>query len=86
MAGPAQSVRMPKVRNPHLLPIAHENEEDISFDIYQRARDLMELSGHKMLPEQDPPKKGLHLWTLKRTANAVSNGVSIREYACSLPL
>ena len=63
---------------------ARFDQEDISFDIYQRARDLMELSGHKMLPEQEPPKKGLHLWTLKRTANAVSNGVSIREYACPL--
>jgi hypothetical protein len=46
----------------------------------------MELSSHKMLPEQDPPKKGLHLWTLKRTANTVSNGVFIREYACPLRL
>ncbi len=26
----------------------------------------------------------MHLWTLKRTANAVSNGVSIREYSCPL--
>ena len=30
---------------------ARFDEEDISFDIYQRARDLMELSGNKMLPE-----------------------------------
>jgi hypothetical protein len=44
----------------------------------------MELSGNKMLPEQEPPKNGLHLWTLKRTTNAVSNGVSIREYSCPL--
>ncbi len=29
---------------------ARFDEEEISFDIYQRARDLMELSGHKMLP------------------------------------
>jgi hypothetical protein len=42
----------------------------------------MELSGNKMLPWQDPPQNDLHLWTLKRKANAVSNGVSIREYAC----
>ncbi len=26
------------------------DDEDISFDIYQRARDLMERSGNKMLP------------------------------------
>ena len=26
----------------------------------------------------------MHLWTLKRTATAVSNGVSIREYSCPL--
>ncbi len=38
---------------------ARFDEEDISLDIYQRARDLMELSGNKMLPEQDPPKNGL---------------------------
>ncbi len=63
---------------------AHFDEEDISFDVYQPARDLMELSGKKMLPGQDPPKNGLHLWTPKRKANAVSNGVSIREYSCPL--
>ncbi len=39
-----------------------------------------------MLPDQEPPKNGLHHWTLKRTANAVSNGVSIREYACPLAI
>ncbi len=63
---------------------ARFDDEDIFFDIYQRARDLMELSFHKMLPGQEPPENGLHLWTLKRKANAVSNGVSIREYACPL--
>ena len=63
---------------------ARFDDEDISFDIYQHARDLIELSGNKLLPEQEPPKNGLHLWTLKRKANAVSNRVSIREYACPL--
>ncbi len=60
------------------------DEEDISFDTYQRACYLMELSGNKMLPGQDPPENGLNLWTLKSKANAVSNGVSIREYSCHL--
>ena len=32
---------------------ARLDDEDIQFDIYQKARDLMELSGHKMLPDQD---------------------------------
>jgi hypothetical protein len=39
------------------------DEEDVEFDIYQRARDLMELS----------VEDGLHLWTLKLRANAVFN-------------
>ena len=37
-----------------------------------------------MLPEQDPPKNSLHLWTLKSKVHTVSNGVSIREYSCPL--
>jgi hypothetical protein len=45
------------------------------------ARDLMELSCHKMLPGQDVQRNALHLWTLKWQAKAVSNGVSIREDA-----
>ncbi len=60
------------------------DDEDISFDIYQRAHDLMELSGNKMLPWQEPPENGLHLWALKCKANAVSNRVSICKYACPL--
>ncbi len=34
---------------------ARFDEEDISFDIYQRARNLLEPSDNKMLPEHDPP-------------------------------
>ena len=60
---------------------ARFDEEDIKFDIYEKARQLMELSSHRMLPEQDEAHNGLHLWTLKRQANAVSNAVTIREYA-----
>ena len=44
----------------------------------------MELSGQKMLPCQDEPPNGLHLWTFKRQANAASNGVTIREFQCPL--
>ena len=58
--------------------------EDIKFDVYQKARTLMELSGQKMLPDQDEPPTGLHLWTFKRQANAASNGVTIREFQCPL--
>ena len=35
---------------------ARFDDEDISCDICQRARDVMELSCNKMSPEQDPPK------------------------------
>ena len=44
----------------------------------------MELSGQKMLPDQDEPPNGLHLRTFKRQANAASNGVTIREFQCPL--
>ena len=44
----------------------------------------MELSGQKMLPDQDEAPNGLHLWTFKRKANAASNGVTIREIQCPL--
>ena len=36
--------------------------EDIEFDIYNRARESMELSGLKMLPEQEVQAGGVHLW------------------------
>ena len=58
--------------------------EDIKFDIYEYACKLIELSCHRMFPHQDEAANGLHLLTLKRQANAVSNGVTIREYACPL--
>ena len=52
--------------------------------MYQKASTLMELSGQRMLPEQDEAPNGLHLWTFKRQANAASNGVTIRKYGCPL--
>ena len=42
---------------------ARLDEDDITWDMYQKARHLMELSSHKMLPEQDQAPKGIHLWT-----------------------
>ena len=38
------------------------DSEDIEFDIYMRARELMELSGLRLLPEQDIEVGGLYLW------------------------
>ena len=63
---------------------ARLDDEDIKWDMYQKARDFMELSGHRMLPDQDEAPNGLHLWTFKRQANAASNGVTIREFQCPL--
>ena len=63
---------------------ARLDDEDIKFDMYQKARALMELSGHRMLPGQDEAPNGMHLWTFKRQANAASNGVTIREFQCPL--
>ena len=60
------------------------DDEDIKWDMYQKARALMELSGHRMLPGQDEAPNGMHLWTFKRQANAASNGVTIREFQCPL--
>ena len=37
-----------------------------------------------MLLDQDEAPNGLHLWMFKRQANAVSNGVAIREFQCPL--
>ena len=48
------------------------DDKDIKFDIHQQAGKLMEMSSHSRLPEQDEAHNGLHLWTLKRQANAVS--------------
>ena len=63
---------------------ARLDDEDIKFDMHQKARTLMELSGQKMVPCQDEAPNGLHLWTFKRQANAASNGVTIREFQCPL--
>ena len=40
---------------------AQLDSEDINFGIYQRARDLMHLSGLRMLPEQEVPERNVHL-------------------------
>ena len=63
---------------------ARLDDEDIQWDMYQKARALMELSGHRMLPGQDEAPNGVHLWTFKRQANAASNGVTIRKFACPI--
>ena len=60
------------------------DSEDIEFDIYKRARELMESSGMKMLPEQEVQAGGLHLWRLRRQANSFSNGFAIREFQCPM--
>ena len=57
---------------------------DIEFDIYKRARELMELSGLKMLPEQEVQAGGVHLWPLTRQGSTASNGYAIREYTCPM--
>ncbi len=36
------------------------------------------------MPWQEPQENGLHLWTLKHKAKAVSNGVFICKDACPL--
>ena len=65
---------------------ARFDDEDIVFDMYQKAKQLMELSGQIMFPDQDEAPNGFHhdLWTFKRQANAASNGVTIREFECLL--
>ena len=53
---------------------ARLDDEDIEFDIYQKAKYLMELSGQRMpvVPEQEEAPKGMHLWTLKRKTTIVA--------------
>jgi hypothetical protein len=58
--------------------------EDRKYDQYQHAREWMEISGMKMLPEQIPERDELHLWKLFRSARSASNGISIREYKCPM--
>jgi hypothetical protein len=55
----------------------------LSFDMYQKAKQLMELSGQRMVPQQDQAPKGIHLWRFKREITA-AKGVTIREYECPL--
>jgi hypothetical protein len=62
---------------------ARLDEEDIQFDMYQKAKYLMELSGQRMVPEQEQAPKGMHLWRFKREINA-ANGTTIREFECPL--
>jgi hypothetical protein len=59
---------------------AQLDPEDIEFDIYQKARDLMELNSMKMLPKQKVQAGGVHLWQLKRQAYSVSNGYALRKF------
>ena len=63
---------------------AQLDADDIEFDIYKRAREVMELSGLKMLPEQEVQVGGVHLWRLTCQASTASNGFAIREYACPM--
>ena len=62
---------------------ARLDDEDIAFDMYQKARYLMELSGQRMCPEQEQAPKGMHLWRFKREITA-AKGVTIREFECPL--
>ena len=63
---------------------AQLDSEDIEFDIYQRARDLMHLSGLRLLPEQVLPESNVHLWQLVRQATTAMNGAAIRQFACPM--
>ena len=47
--------------------------EDIDFDMYKSAGELMKLSGMKMLPEEEVQSGGLHLWRLLLQASTTSN-------------
>ena len=58
--------------------------EDIAFDIYKHSRELMELRGLKMLPEQEVQAGGVHLWQLILQASTASYGYDIREFACPM--
>jgi hypothetical protein len=63
---------------------ARLDPEDRKYDQYQHARDWMEKSVMKMLPDQIPEREELHLWKLFRSARSASNGVSFREYKCPM--
>ena len=70
---------VPAARPARILKL---DPEDIEFDIYQRVRDLMHLSGLRMLPEQELPESNVHLWQLVLQASTASNGAAIREFTC----
>jgi hypothetical protein len=63
---------------------AQLDTEDIDFDIYKQARELMELSSMKMLPQQEVQAGCVHLWRLRRQATSASNGFAIREFQCPM--
>ena len=44
---------------------ARLDDEDIALDMYQKAKYLMELSGQRMVPEQEQAPKGMHLWCVE---------------------
>ena len=48
--------------------------EDIDFDIYKKARKLMESSGMIILPQQEEQAGGVRLWQLRRQVTSASNG------------
>ncbi len=53
---------------------ARLDPEDRKYDQYQHAREWMEKSSMKMLPEQIPEWDELHLWKLFRRARSANNG------------
>ncbi len=70
-------------RLPHATgPVWTQKALSVIFTKKLASRELMELSGMKMLPEQEVQAGGVHLWQLKRQANSVSNGFAIRAYSC----
>ena len=58
--------------------------EDIDFDIYKRACELMELSSMKLLPEQEVQAGDMHRWQLIRQASTASIGYAVREFGCPM--
>jgi len=62
---------------------ARSDDEDIVCDMYQKAKYLMELSGQRMVPQQEQPPKGMPLWRFKSETTA-AKGVTFREYECPL--
>jgi hypothetical protein len=63
---------------------AQLDAEDIDFDIYKQAREFMEMSSMKMLPQQEVQAGCVHLWQLKLQATAASKEFAIQEYKCPI--